>query len=288
MSSVIQVGDCTIHKIVEFEYPFVAALAYFPSLSEEVLAANREWLVPHALDVHDYVIHSFHAYVVQTPHHTILIDSCVGDLKDRARPEWHRKTGGTFLRSLAAGGFTPESIDYVMCTHLHSDHVGWNTQLVDGRWVPTFPRARYIFAQGEYDFWLDRHRSKPIACMDDSVLPIVEAKRAELVSGHHEVGDHLRLAPTPGHTPHHSAVYLGRDRIAAAFTGDLIHSPLQTRYPELSMRSDFDQAQAAVTRRSFLETCFSERALVCTAHFPDPSFGRLDRWDSGFILRALC
>ena len=160
-------------------------------------------------------------------------------------------------RGLAATGVRVEDIDYVMCTHLHVDHVGWNTRLEDGRWVPTFPKARYVFGEKEFAYWSAEHAKAENPVMADSVLPIVEAGRADLVRTDMALDDHARLVPTPGHTPDHFSVEFGRGAgaapPAAVLTGDLIHSPLQARYPEMSMRADIDGAQAATTRRRFLE-----------------------------------
>jgi glyoxylase-like metal-dependent hydrolase (beta-lactamase superfamily II) len=186
------------------------------------------------------------------------------------------------MRGLAALGLSVADIDVVMCTHLHPDHVGWNTRLEDGRWVPTFPNARYLFSEVEFAHWTAQHAKEPVPAFADSVLPVVAADRAELVRSDHAVGDHVRLLPTPGHTPGHSAVLVGKAADAAVLTGDLIHSPLQARYPELSMRFDFDRDLAATTRRAFLERFCDTRTLCCTAHFPSPSVGRLTRWGDGF------
>ncbi|QCI67244.1 MBL fold metallo-hydrolase [Phreatobacter stygius] len=247
------------------------------------LEENRSWLQPKAMNAEGVLILCFQSYVVRTPHHTILVDSCIGNHKHRpTRPGWHQKTDDTYLSGLAAVGLRVDDIDFVMCTHLHADHVGWNTRLDKDRWVPTFPRARYLFSEQEYRYWTEQHARTPLPAIGDSVLPVMEAGRAELVRGDHEVGDHVRLLPTPGHTPGHAAVCFGRGRDEAVMTGDLIHSPLQARHPELSIRFDVDQAAAAVTRRSFLERYCDTETLCCTAHFPSPSVGRIKRWGEGF------
>ncbi len=283
MSTSFQVADMTIHRIVEQELALGKALDLLPDLTPEVLAENRAWLQPWSLNAHDEFILTVQSYVVRTPHHTILIDSCVGNDKDLAtRPFWNRRTDLPFLSALAAEGLSVEDIDYVMCTHLHVDHVGWNTKLLDGRWVPTFPNARYVFGQAEYAHWEAMNVHTPNTVFTESVLPVVEAKRADLVGDHFQLGDHVRLLPTPGHTPGHLAIQLGRGRDEAVMTGDLIHMPLQTRYPELSPRFDGDPTQAAITRRSFLERYCDTATLCCTAHFPAPSKGRITRWGDGF------
>jgi glyoxylase-like metal-dependent hydrolase (beta-lactamase superfamily II) len=173
-----------------------------------------------------------------------------------------------------------------MCTHLHVDHVGWNTRLEDGRWVPTFPKARYVFGKTEFDYWAGVHAKTPVPAIEDSVMPIVEAKRFDVVGNDHQIGDHVRIVPTPGHTPGHSAFALGRGKDDAVFSGDLIHSPLQARYPEMSMKFDVDPAEAAKTRRSFLERYCDSDTLCCTAHFPSPSVGKIRRTGDGFSCEA--
>lgn len=279
-----RVGDTTIHRVIEQTLPFEPIQAFLPTLSDEVLAANRAWMEPGDLDpATGKLILCIQSYVVRTPHFTVLIDSCVGNDKTNPRfPAWNQRQDPTWLAALAAAGVAPEQIDYVMCTHMHVDHVGWNTRLVGGRWVPTFPNAKYVFARREYDHWAALHAKAPVPVYAESVLPVIEAGMAELVGDTHAIGDHLRLTPTPGHTPGHVAVELGRGRTAAVFTGDLIHSRLQARHPELSMRADADPVQSAATRRRFLEQHCDAGTLCCTSHFPSPSTMRLARWGEGF------
>jgi glyoxylase-like metal-dependent hydrolase (beta-lactamase superfamily II) len=278
------VGDITIHRIVEQEGPFVPIREFLPGLMDEQLEENRGWLEPRGLDpATGAVVLCFQSYVVRTPHHTLLVDSCIGNNKPRPnRPTWNMKSDDVWMRGLSAHGLSLEDIDMVMCTHLHADHVGWNTRLEDGRWVPTFPRARYLFSEKELAYWSKRHAMKSIPAVADSVLPIVAADRADLVASDHALDDHIRLMPTPGHTPDHFSVLLGRNVDSAVLTGDAIHSPLQARFPELSMFSDFGADEAARTRRALLERFCDTDTLCCTAHFPSPSAGRLTRWGEGF------
>ena len=284
MSLTIKAGDLTIHRIIEQETTFLPALEMLPTLTPELLAENRAWMqTANALDANDVLVLCFQSYVVKTPHHTILVDSCIGNDKPRPlRPKWNMKTDDTYMRALSAAGFSVDDIDYVMCTHLHVDHVGWNTRLENGRWVPTFPKARYVFGKTEYDYWAGMHAKTPVPVIEDSVMPIVEAKRCEIVSDDHAIGDHVRLLPTPGHTPGHAAFRFGRSRDEAVFSGDLMHSPIQTRYPEMSVKFDVDAAAAGKTRRSFLERYCDTDTLCCTAHFPSPSVGRIKRKGNGF------
>jgi glyoxylase-like metal-dependent hydrolase (beta-lactamase superfamily II) len=191
------------------------------------------------------------------------------------------KTDDTYMRVLKAAGFSVGDIDFVMCTHLHVDHVGWNTRLENGRWVPTFPKARYVFARREFEYWTEQNAKTEVAPFGDSVLPVVEAKQAEIVSNDHQIGDHVRILPTPGHTPGHVAFTFGKAKDLAVFSGDLMHTPLQTRYPELSPKFDVDPVQAAATRQSFLERYCDTDTLCCTAHFPSPSTGKIRRRPGG-------
>jgi glyoxylase-like metal-dependent hydrolase (beta-lactamase superfamily II) len=288
MSLTFTVGDLTIHRIIEQETTFLSALDLFPSLTPDLLAESRDWMrQAGAIDAEDMLVLCFQSYVVRTPHHTILIDSCIGNDKPRpVRPKWNMKTDDTYMRALGAANLSVEDIDFVMCTHLHVDHVGWNTKMEGGRWVPTFPNARYIFGQTEFDYWTEQHAKAAVPAFGDSVLPVVEAKRAEVVRDDFAVGDHLRILPTPGHTPGHVAFALGRAKDDAVFSGDLMHSPLQTHHPDLSPRFDVDPQLAAKTRRAFLERYCDTDTLCCTAHFPSPSTGKIRRKGNGFSCEA--
>ncbi len=283
MPMTFKAGDMTIHRIVEMECGFTPALEFLPGLTPEVLAENRFWMNPAALDADDNLVLCFQSYIVRTGRHVILVDSCVGNDKDRPmRTLWHQKKDTIFMQGLAEIGLGVNDIDFVLCTHLHVDHVGWNTRLENGRWVPTFPKARYLFSKTELDYWLAENAKTELPPIVDSVIPIVEAKRCDLITSDHALDDLVSLIPTPGHTIDHYAVQLGRDGKDAVITGDLIHSPLQARYPELSMRVDYDPAQGIATRRTFLETYCDTATQCCFAHFPSPSRGRVKRWGDGF------
>src|SRR5262245_5809431 len=203
MSSEIRIGDITIHRVVEQEGAFFAALEFFPTLTPALLEENLGWLRPQFIDHDSKVILCVQSYLVRTPHHNILIDACVGNHKPRpTRPAWHMMKSDRYEKNLAATGLGVGDIDYVMCTHLHADHVGWNTRLDNGRWVPTFPKAKYLFSDRELTHWTDKEKQDPAAhpWITDSVLPIVAAKRVEVVKSDHAMSDIVRLIPTPGHT----------------------------------------------------------------------------------------
>ena len=286
----IQIGDVTIQRIVEQEAPLFDALPFFPTLTPELLAENRGWLRPKFLDADDKLVLCIQSYVVQTPDHNILIDTCVGNHKPRpTRAFWHLLNSDRYENNLAAAGLTVGDIDFVMCTHLHPDHVGWNTRLEDGRWVPTFPNARYLFADREFDYWTARHKDEAevLPWITDSVLPIMAAGRVDLVKSAHAFDEVVTLVPTPGHTIDHYSVRVGKPGADALITGDMIHSPLQARYPDLSARPDYDPKQSAATRRKLFGEICDTSTLVCTAHFPSPSIGRLVSRQDAFDFVAM-
>jgi glyoxylase-like metal-dependent hydrolase (beta-lactamase superfamily II) len=282
----IPLDDITIHPVIEQQGPFFDALEFFPTLTREVLDENRSWLEPECLDpATGKLVLCVQSFLIRTPQHTILVDSCVGNHKPRpARPFWNMLDSDRFETNLAAAGASVHDIDYVMCTHLHVDHVGWNTRLENGRWVPTFPNAKYLMADRELAHWTEKEKQDPagVPWITDSVLPIIAAHRAEVVKSDFAFNDQVRLMPTPGHTIDHFSVLVGRPGRDALIAGDMIHSPLQGRYPELGMRADYDSRQAGATRRTVFDRFCEEPTLMCVTHFPAPSVSRVRRWGDGF------
>lgn len=285
------VGNISIDRVADMEGPFAALDFLIPGASPDLIAENADWLKPRFVDPDtDQIIMSFHSYVIRSPRHTILVDCCVGDDKERpARPMWHQRRG-PWLENLRAHGLTPEDIDIVMCTHLHADHVGWNTRLSEGRWTPTFPNARYVFARREYTHWEAEHRAalsrnEPAVnhgSFADSVLPVVEAGRAVLVDSDHQIDDGLWLEPAPGHTPGNVVLHVADKSDRAILAGDVIHTPVQLARPELSSNFCSDPVQSAVTRRALIDTCAETDTLLLTAHFPAPTAGRIVRHRDAF------
>ena len=185
MTTAITLQDITIYQVVEQQGPFFDVMEFFPTFTKELLEENRSWLQPTFIDpVSGRLVLCVQSFIIKTPQHNILIDSCVGNHKPRpARPFWNMMNSDRFEKGLAAAGLTVNDIDYVMCTHLHVDHVGWNTRLENGRWVPTFPKAKYVMADRELTYWTQKEKDDPsgVPWITDSVLPIVEAKRAQIV-----------------------------------------------------------------------------------------------------------
>ena len=285
-------GGIALSSVLETEQPEFRPEFLIPQATAENLAADLEWL--HRINAIDPVtgmlVLATQSYVVRTRHHTILIDTCVGEHKPRQfNADWNMRRGTSYLADLAAAGVQPEQVDFVMCTHLHPDHVGWNTRLVDGRWVPTFANARYVFSRREYAFWEEKHARDPLKFADgaigDSVLPILEAGRADLVVDDWQLDDEVWLEPTPGHSPGHVAVHMRSGPEEAVMTGDLIHSPLQCRHPEWSSHGCWNKQMSAETRRAFLERYADTRIFVMTAHFPSPSVGHFVRRGDAFDFR---
>jgi glyoxylase-like metal-dependent hydrolase (beta-lactamase superfamily II) len=282
----ITLKDITIHPVVEQQAPFFNALEFFPTLTKEVLEENQAWLKPTFIDpASGLLVLCVQGFVIRTPQLNILVDSCVGNHKPRpTRPFWDMMKSDRFEKNLAAIGLTVNDIDYVMCTHLHVDHVGWNTRLENGRWVPTFPKAKYVMADRELAHWTQKEKDDPasVPWITDSVLPIVEAKRAQIVRSDFALNESVEFVPTPGHSIDHFSVLVGRPGQDAQITGDMIHSPLQGKYPGLGMRADYDSRQAGQTRRKVFERFCDSPTIMCVTHFPTPSTGRLQRWGDGY------
>ena len=267
----LTIGDVSATRVVELDRSSFEIGAMLPESTPERIAAQRDWMGPELLDpvtgVHKACIQS---YVLRTPWHTVVIDTCVGNDKPRnGVPAWHMRRG-TYLSDLAAAGVKPEDVDTVICTHLHVDHVGWNTRLEGGRWVPTFPRARYVIVREEFEFWKREGETgrEEFGLIDDSVMPVVEAGMADLVASDHVIDDRLRLEPAPGHTPAHVCVRLTTPAGQAIFTGDMMHRPIQVAEPEWNSRFCDDAELARKTRRAFLERHADADVIVLAAHFP--------------------
>jgi glyoxylase-like metal-dependent hydrolase (beta-lactamase superfamily II) len=277
----LAVGRLRIGAVVETAGP-TRATWLFPSATPEGLDRHRAWLAPHFLDAESRLLQSVHTFVVKTPDLTVLVDTCIGNDKDRGgrRPFHMLRTG--FLDTLRAAGVTPEAVDVVICTHLHVDHVGWNTRLDDGRWVPTFPRARYLFARREWEHWTSEAEEGTRRIMADSVAPVLDAGLAELVAMDHQVIDEIRLEPTPGHTPGHVSVRLASGGADAVITGDLMHHPVQIAEATWQTTFDTDPDAARETRRAFCARYGDRPVTVLGTHFHHPTAGRIvkhgDTW----------
>lgn len=271
-----QVGDVRITKVLEREYPSLPHLL-LPAATSDALNAV-DWLRPHYIDERGRLRFSVHALVVETPSCRIVVDTCVGnDKQGRDLPIWNGLQT-SFLEDLASAGYTPEQIDVVLCTHLHVDHVGWNTRLVDGVWQPTFPNARYLFGRTELAYWRSRSdMAEGVAIQNDSLDPVLRAGLVDMVEAPHQVCPEVALESTPGHTPGHVSVRIRSRGEEALITGDFIHHPCQFAHPEWNARPDFDPAQAQATRERMIEECANSGTLLVGTHFVSPTAGRVQR-----------
>lgn len=289
------VDDVVVHKVVEEVAGYTTPEHFFLTFESQQHPRSLADFTGNGYNADRHLIElSYHSYIVETPEFTALIDACIGNDKTiPIRPAWHEKHDNRWKTELEAAGCHLDDIDYVVCTHLHLDHVGWNTVRTADGWRPTFPRAQYLFVDREYRFtesWPATHRHDdplgltPVfeASFAQSLDPLQRAGQLELVPPDHSVGRYLRFIPTPGHTPGHTAFGVGRDRNAVVFTGDLLHSPLQIGEPGLATAADEDVDLATQTRLNFLERFADTGVLVCTMHFPESSAGHISGSPAGF------
>jgi glyoxylase-like metal-dependent hydrolase (beta-lactamase superfamily II) len=270
-----RIGDVTITRIIEIEAPWDGTFVLPDATLENVKRVG--WLQPHFATADGKVHMSIHALVVESKGRKLIVDTCVGNDKDRKMvPAWHMMNG-PFLRDLAAAGQPRESIDRVLCTHLHVDHVGWNTMRVNGKWVPTFPTARYLIGRKEWEHWSVAQDADFRGPVEDSVRPIIDAGLADFVEPDHRITEEVWLESTPGHTPGHVSVRISSRGEDAVITGDLMHHPVQCTNPHWASRFDSDPDQARKTRREFLGRYSDRPVLVFGTHFATPSAGRIVR-----------
>ncbi len=259
-----QVGDVGVTSVVEIEAPIPVETVLPRATAGAVLA--HPWLQPDFATAEGLIHLRIQLLVVESQGRTIAIDTCLGNDKNRTNPVFdHLQL--PFLAALTAAGFPPESVDTVVCTHLHVDHVGWNTRLVDGRWVPTFPNARYLIGRVESEHWDAYGVHEDGDVYGDSVRPVIEAGLVDLVEFGHRVTDEVVLEATPGHSPGHQSVHITSGGAEALITGDVMHHPLQCAVPDLESAFDSDADAARLTRRSLLARYAGSDVLVIGTHF---------------------
>jgi glyoxylase-like metal-dependent hydrolase (beta-lactamase superfamily II) len=275
-----EIGGVKITRIVELE-TLSKGTFVLPDATLENVKRDSELLMPHFADANGKMRMSVHALVVESQGRRIVVDTCIGNDKSRGAPAWNM-LHTSFLADLEQAGFPRESIDYVLCTHLHVDHVGWNTMMVDGQWIPTFPHARYLIGRKEWEHWsVDQSKfvKDPI---DDSVRPVIDAGLAEFVDPDHKLTDEVWLESTPGHTPGHFSVRISSGGHDAVITGDLMHHPIQFLHPDWNCGADSIPEMARATRRAFIERYADRDILVFGTHFATPSAGHIvtsgDAW----------
>lgn len=278
-----------VYRIIEFEGPFRDPEHLIPSATPDAIKTTRTYSDPRFFDQAEHkLIMAFHGIVVRTEKSVILVDACLGNDKHRPMvPEWHMRSG-PFLNDLSRVGFTTDDITHVLCTHLHADHVGWNTRLIDGQWVPTFPNATYLFGREEMAFWEQdpdaNHKS-----WQDSVQPVLDAGLAKIVESNYEIEPGVTLEPAFGHSPGHVMVKLetkaqGKTQTAYVI-GDVIHHPVQVEHPEWSSQFCWNADLASAMRQTVLETVADKGSWLIPAHFPTPTAVQVESGQDGFWLK---
>ncbi len=277
-----RIGAVTVTRVVEMDLP----APYHPkySLLPEATSAALQtmpWLYPDFVEPDGTLKMSIHALLVEAPGLRLVVDTCIGN--DRPRRLLRGKSLATpFLARMAEAGWPRESVDAVVCTHLHVDHVGWNTMRVGDRFVPTFPNARYLIGRIEHAHWSAADDENQAEIMADAVTPIFAAGLADLVEMDHRLSAEIRLLPTAGHTPGHVSVVIESLGQKAIITGDMMHHPCQIAHPEWTVRFDEDGDAAATTRRAFIEQHTDTPVLIIGTHFAAPTAGYIvadgDRW----------
>ena len=287
-----KIGNLEVARVEDFTDHGVPLKMLLPELDDATIAENLDWLAPRFLNPENNTISvPIQSWLLRTRHHTILVDTCVGHQKKRHFPPFNMRDSA-YLDNLKAAGFAPDEIDYVFCTHLHSDHVGWNTKQDNGRWVPTFPKARYLFSRKDYDAFDPRRQDWPhYGGTDedtflDSVLPVVEAGQVEFVDGEHRVGDGLTILPCPGHSPGHTALRVEDSGDSGLLTGDSMHHPIQIADTRLNSFTCWDADLARASRRKLLEECCEHHRLLVPGHFAAPHCGRVSPKGSMFQFEA--
>lgn len=285
------IGDCTITRVEEIVLDEQTTL--FAGWNEEAFARHRALMVPNFYNTRTNAFFaSIHSYLLKIGGRTILIDTCGGNHKERpASPRFHL-LDIPWLERLKAAGAEPGEVDTVICTHLHVDHVGWNTRLADGEWVPTFPNARYVFPRVEVE-WRDPKRGgadKPPAThgiFNDSIKPILDANMAVLVEGDERWTEEIDFMPAPGHAPGMMAVRVRTGGEEVLFVADIMHQPVQVYHPDWSSKYCEDPAVATVTRKRFFDYCAETKCLTFPSHFGVPHGGYIERRGTGYGLRLL-
>jgi glyoxylase-like metal-dependent hydrolase (beta-lactamase superfamily II) len=271
------IGAVKVTRVVEMELPvpYDERRPFLAEARPEALA-EMPWLVPHFASADGVMTLSIHALLVEAPGLRLVVDTCIGNDKPR-KMLGDQGLSTAFLSHLEEAGWSRDGVDAVVCTHLHVDHVGWNTMKVDGAWVPTFPKARYLIGRTEHAHWSAEGDEEQQEILADSVKPIFDAGLAELVEADHRLSKEIRLMPTHGHTPGHVSVVIESEGQTGIITGDMMHHPCQMGRPHWSPDFDSDKVKAAATRAAFLADVADKPILIIGTHFAAPTAGHVRR-----------
>lgn len=277
-----QVGDVRITRVDERCDPYPVG-AMLDGVTPDDLAPHRAWLAPHFVNERGDLLVSVHALVIESDGLRIIVDTCLGESVPEdagVAPE------PRFLERMEAAGFPRASVDRVLCTHLHFDHVGWNTIREGGRLVPTFPRARYLFAEREWAHWNAAREKGYASTLEERVRPLIEAGLVDLVPMDHRLTSSVRLQPTPGHTPGHVSVVIESGGERAFITGDMVFHPVQWAETAWANGADGDREAARRMREETREALAAEDSLVIGTHFAPPTAGHVRRATAGWRFEA--
>jgi glyoxylase-like metal-dependent hydrolase (beta-lactamase superfamily II) len=286
--AVQNIGRWRVGEVEVFSIPEVVSFnddinVLLPNATPE-LVLKYPWLQPNYATPEGRMIINFQGFVVKAGGRNIIVDTCIG--ADRQREyDVFCNLKSDYMEDLKSIGVTPDNVDTVLCTHLHFDHVGWNAQRLNDRWVPTFPKARYLFGRIEYEHWMGLYRTKgyhDLLHVEECVMPIIEAGLVDLIEMEHRINEEISLEPTPGHTPGHVSVRIRSRGEQAIITGDMLHTPLQIAVPDWIGNFDMDRALAAQQRARFVKASADKPLLVIGSHFPQPTAGHIvsdgDSW----------
>jgi glyoxylase-like metal-dependent hydrolase (beta-lactamase superfamily II) len=281
-----QIGDVEVVRIVEIlhEDPFTM-------LSKDItpqIALSHRWLVPDFATPEGRMKINFQCFVLKSGKDRVMIDTCIGNGREREY-EVFNNLRTSFLEDLAAAGYPRETVTKVLCTHLHFDHVGWNTMQANGKWVPTFPNARYLFGAKEYEHWQFLKRTggyHDFRHLDDSIDPITQAGLADFIEPTTKITDEVSLIPTPGHTPGHVSVLIRSKGAEAVITGDMMHHPIQLAEPDRAANFDMDQEEGLKTRKEMFNRLADKNILLIGTHFSGPSSGYVVKDGARWKLKA--
>jgi glyoxylase-like metal-dependent hydrolase (beta-lactamase superfamily II) len=276
------VGAVKITRIVEILAPIAynPESPFFTEATPEALR-RHSWLYPHFVNEQDELLLSIHALLVEAPGRRVVVDTCIGNDKPRHALDG-QPLATPFLERLAEAGCSRDDVDTVVCTHMHVDHVGWNTMRENGRWVPTFPKARYLLGKTEFDHWNAEGDAEQREILADSVTPIFDAGLADLVALDHRISPELRLIPTTGHTPGHVSVMIESEGQAAVITGDMSHHPCQMAHPDWASKFDVDGNASTRTRERMFAEWADKQIFVIGTHFAEPTAGHVKRDGAAF------
>ena len=271
-----KIGDVEIFQIIELEAGNLIQSIIRGASTENI--KKIEWLHPFFADKKGQLKALVQSFLIKSNNKFILIDTCNGNNKNRVDvPEWSNLQT-EFIKNLEKVGVTTSDIEIVACTHLHMDHVGWNTIFDGNKWIPTFPNAKYLFSKSEYEYWVQKPEKEindDKAAFDDSVMPIIDAGLVKLVDNNYRIDQNISFIPTPGHTPSHVSVLIESLNQRAVISGDLIHHPCQIAYPEWATDADTMPDMAYITRFNLLKEISNSNTILFGSHFANPVSGKV-------------